>query len=58
MEINVFSMLWNAFLTQPFWIQAVLVIGIILRFGWPEFFAERETAPRRRRWRRRNRWDE
>jgi hypothetical protein len=56
-EINVFSMLWNAFLQQPFWIQAVLIIGIILRFGWPEFFAERATAPHRRRWRR-NRWDD
>jgi hypothetical protein len=51
MEINVFSMLWDAFLQQPFWIQAVLVIGIIVRLG--EFFAERETAPRHR-----NRWDD
>ena len=57
MEINVFSILWNAFLQQPFWIQAVLVIGIILRLGWPEFFAVRETAPHCRR-RRRNRWDD
>jgi hypothetical protein len=56
MEINVFSMLWNALLQQPFWIQAVLVIGIILRLGCPEFFAERETAPYRRR--RRIRWDD
>ena len=56
--LGVLSMFWNAFVQQPFWIQAALVIGIILRLGWPEFFAERETAPRRRRWRRRNRWDD
>jgi hypothetical protein len=55
-EINVFSLLWNAFLQQPFWIQAVLVIGIILRLGRPELFAGREIAPhRRRRW---DRWDD
>lgn len=59
MEINVFSMLWNAFVQQPFWIQAVLVISLILRVGWPEVFAEGETSPHhRRRWRRRDRWDD
>lgn len=57
MEINILSTIWNAFAQQPLWIQAVLVIGIIIRFGWPELFAERETTPRRRR-RRRNQWDD
>ncbi len=59
MEIAVFSMLWNAFVQQPFWIQAVLVVGVFLRLGWPELLAERETSPRgRRRWQRRDRWDD
>jgi hypothetical protein len=56
-KIDVLSMFWNAFLQQPFWIQAALVIGVILRLGWPELFADCEIVPRRRRWRRRNRWD-
>lgn len=54
-----FSMLWNAFLQQPFWVQTVLIIAIFLRLGWPDFFAQRIAAPNRRRWRqRRSRWDD
>lgn len=55
MEVDLLSIFWNVFLNQPFWIQAVLVIGIILRCGWPELFAHGETVPRHRRRRRWNR---
>jgi hypothetical protein len=49
----VFDIVWGL----PFWTKALLVLLVVMRIGWPELVAERETAPRRRRWRRRNRWN-
>lgn len=56
MEINVFAMLWDAFLQQPIWFQAILIIGIILRLVWPKFLDDPDTASRRRGKRRRYHW--
>jgi len=38
--MDVLSIFWNAFLQQPFWLQAGFVVAVILRIGWPDFFAE------------------